>query len=310
MNSTFSNPRVVIRPTLPSDTPDILEFCKLIWGGTDYLPSVWDEWLHSPKSHLFTAEYGGRAVGVTRVSAVAPRQWWFEGFRVDPAYQGLGIGTQIHEYIVDWWLRNGEGAVRLWTNSKRVKIHHLCEKTGFSRVLERAVYAAPGNGFGNGFDNGFGSGWENGLFTPVRPEEIPAATELAQKAESLPLQDGKLDLLWQTATPNETSLRELISGESMRLFWWREKRGLLGWWENDEQPENVHPMLALAACEKAELPALLREARQLAQAEGFQSLAWNAPVSPELAPHLAAAGFARVDDDSNYEYERLHPTRP
>jgi GNAT superfamily N-acetyltransferase len=302
MNSTFSNPRVVIRPTLPSDTPDILEFCKLIWGGNDYLPSVWDEWLHSPKSHLFTAEYGGRAVGVTRVSAVAPRQWWFEGFRVDPAYQGLGIGTQIHEYIVNWWLRNGEGAVRLWTNSKRVKIHHLCEKTGFSRVLEHAVYAAPGNGLGSGLGNE--------LFTPVRAEEVPAATEFAQTAGSLPLQGGKLDLVWQTATPNETSLRELISGENMQLFWWREKRGVLGWWENDEQPEDIHAMLALAACERAELTALLREARQLAQAEGFQSLAWNAPVSPELAPYLAAAGFTRVDDDSNYEYERLHPTRP
>ncbi len=69
-------------------------------------------------------------------------------------------------------------------------------------------------------------------------------------------------------------------------------------------------MIAFAASETAELSDLLREARQLAQAEGFQSLAWNAPVSPELVPYLAAAGFARVDDDSNYEYERLHPTRP
>ena len=45
MHPSFTSPRVVIRPTLPSDTPDVLEFCKRIWDGHDYIPYVWDEWL-------------------------------------------------------------------------------------------------------------------------------------------------------------------------------------------------------------------------------------------------------------------------
>jgi GNAT superfamily N-acetyltransferase len=297
----FSDPRVTIRPALPSDTPDVLEFCKHIWGGTDYLPSIWDEWLHDPQGFLFTAEYAGRAVGVTRVSRVTFGQWWFEGFRVDPAYQGLGIGTRIHEYIVAWWLAHGEGAVRLWTNSKRVKIHHLCEKTGFTRALERAVYAAPA------------LGERTEAFIPVRPEEVPAALELALRAGSLPVAGGKLEVFWQTATPNAASLEALVRQENNRLFWWRGREGLLGLWENDERPEDVHPMIAVAACETAGLPALLLDARRASrvwQPDGFQKIAWNAPVTPALEPILASAGFAREDDDSNYEYERFHPTRP
>ena len=294
----FSNPRVVIRPSLPSDTPEVFEFCKRIWDGNDYLPSIWDEWLHDPRGYLFSAEYAGHAVGVARLARVTKGQWWLEGFRVDPAYQGLKIGSQIHEYLLAWWIANGEGALRLWTSSKRVKIHHLCEKTGFTRVLERAVYAAPA----------LAGAVET--FTPVCLDEIPSATEFALRASGLSLSGGKLEVFWQTAAPNETSLRELVESKTSQLLWWHEKRGLLGLWENDENPEDVHPMLALAACETGDLPALLLKARRLIHTLGFQKIAWNAPVTAELNPILASTGFAREDHDSNYEYERVHPTRP
>ena len=34
----------------------------------------------------------------------------------------------LHEYLTEWWLAKGDGTVRLWTNAKRVKVHHLCER--------------------------------------------------------------------------------------------------------------------------------------------------------------------------------------
>jgi len=294
MNPTFSDPRVVIRPTLPADTPDVLEFCKHIWGGQDYIPYVWDEWCHDPKGILFTAEYAGKAVGIVRVVQTAPGQWWFEGFRVDPSFQGRHIGTQLHEYIVNWWLKYGDGQVRLWTNAKRVKVQHLCERLGFIHTQSRGMYAAPA------------LAGTSKVFTPVQVEEIPSALDLARQATSRSACGETLDITWQAVTPNETTLQELLSWGDGRVLWWRNRQGLLWLWENDEiQPPC--PAIALAAGENADLAALLLDARGYAHQNGFDQIVINARLSPELEAALASAGFAREGEDANYEYERAHP---
>lgn len=297
MNPTFSDPRVVIRPTLPADKPAVLEFCKRIWGGHDYIPSVWDEWQLDPKGTLFTAEYAGQAVGIARAVHVAEGQWWFEGFRVDPAYQGQHIGTQLHEYILDWWLAHGEGRVRLWTNSKRVKVQHLCERLMFTHVQSRGMYAAPT------------LVEPTEAFTPVTAGEIPSTLDFACQASSQQTCGETMDIGWQAVTPNETSLLELLNWPDGRVLWWRERQGLLCLWENDEQDPPC-PAIALAAGENADLPALLLDARRYVNQSGFDKIVWNARLSTPLDGILASAGFARKDGESNFEYERQHPDRP
>jgi GNAT superfamily N-acetyltransferase len=292
----FTQPRVVIRPSLPADTPDVLEFCKYIWEGQDYIPYVWDEWFNDPKGILFTAEYAGKAVGVVRVVKTAPSQWWFEGFRVDPAYQGQHIGTQLHEYIVDWWLAHGDGVVRLWTNTKRVKVQHLCERLGFTHTQSRGMYAA----------SPLAEPLE--AFTPVKAEEIPSAVELARQASSQLACGETMDITWQAVTPNETSLRELLIWPDGHLLWWRNRQGLLCLWENDEYQPPC-PGIALAACENTDLPALFLDARRYAHQNGFDKIIVDARLDPQMDAALVSAGFARENDDSNYEYERSHPNR-
>jgi GNAT superfamily N-acetyltransferase len=123
MTQTFTSPQVVCRPALPRDTADVIEFCKGIWDGQDYIQDVWDAWLADDRGALITAEYGGRAVGISKISHVSQGQWWLEGFRVDPKLQGLRIGSHLHEYVNQWWLEHGDGYVRLMTSSQRVKVH-------------------------------------------------------------------------------------------------------------------------------------------------------------------------------------------
>jgi GNAT superfamily N-acetyltransferase len=296
MISTFTQPCVVIRPTLPSDTPAVLEFCKRIWDGHDYIPYVWDEWSQDPKGYLLTAEYAGQAVGIVRIVHAAPGQWWFEGFRVDPSFQGRHIGTQLHEYIVDWWLRYGDGKVRLWTNAKRVKVHHLCERLGFILKQARGMYVA--SSLAEPFE----------AFTPVKAEEIPAAVDFARQASSQLTCGETMDITWQAVTPNETNLRELLEWKDGRALWWRDRQGLLCFWENDEYHPPC-PAIALAACENADLPALLLDARRYARQNGFDKIVVNARLAPEMDAALTSAGFARENDDSNFEYERQHPDR-
>lgn len=298
MITTFNNPRVVIRPTLPSDSPDVFEFCKYIWDGTDYVPYIWNEWLADPSGHLFTAEYAGHAVGIARVTHLAPRQWWFEGLRVNPDHQDKKISSQIHEYITDWWLKNGDGTVRLWTNAKRVKVHHLCERLGFVHTQEVTFYAA------SPLDEPVDS------FTPASVNEIPEMTDFTLRSSSLPIVGGMMDMGWQPVVPNEETFCSTIAQGEGTFLWWHGRRGLVGLWEDDDETA-MHPMVGLAACEAAELPALLLDTRRLTARDGRHKIAWNVCIiSPELELILLSSGFIRESDHSNYQFEKVHPTRP
>jgi len=132
----FSAPVVVIRPALPRDKMDVAEFTKFIWDGHDYVGEVFPHWLEDPHGQLFAAEYAGRCVGTGKVTYIAPGQWWLEGFRVDPKYQGMKIGSQIDARCNEWWNEHGDGTLRLLTSSKRVQVHHLSEERGFVKVGE------------------------------------------------------------------------------------------------------------------------------------------------------------------------------
>jgi hypothetical protein len=245
------------------------------------------------KGNLFTAEYAGQAVGIARIAHTAPGQWWFEGFRVDPAFQGQHIGSRLHEYIVNWWLAHGDGKVRLWTSSKRVKVHHLCERLGFTLKQSRGMYGAPA--LAEPMD----------VFAPAKPEEIPSAVELALKASSQVACGETMDISWQAVTPNETSLRELLDWPDGRVLWWHGRKGVLCLWNNDEFDPPC-PTIALVASDMNDLPALLLDARRYAYQNGFGKIVINARLDEQMDAALLSTGFARESEDSNYEYEREH----
>ena len=140
--SPFSSPRVICRPALPSDAADVLEFTKFIWDGHDYIKYVWQDWLADPHGLLVVAQYGRHAVGLGKITLLAPGQWWLEGVRVDPNYQGLKIGSHVMEYMDQWLLENGHGDVRYMTSSERFQMHHLGGRLGYTKLGEVRSYKA------------------------------------------------------------------------------------------------------------------------------------------------------------------------
>ena len=90
MPKKVEQPEIICRPAQPEDTSDVLEFTQFTWeDGRDYIKYVWEEWLTDDQGILAAAEYNGRCVGFAKATLSAPGQWLFEGFRVDPNYQGL-----------------------------------------------------------------------------------------------------------------------------------------------------------------------------------------------------------------------------
>jgi len=294
MQNSFYSPIVTIRPTLPSDRAEVFEFCKTIWDGQDYVPEVFDEWLADPRGQMFSAVYAGRAVGLTRLVETAPGQWWLEGFRVDPQLQGQKIGSRLHRYAIDWWQEHGSGVLRLWTNTWRVKVHHLCEQDGFVRTLQRAPYNAPPL-----------APRDSTHLTPLAESDFAAAIDFALRPEFAPRERGMLDAWWQSITPDQSALRWLVDNSAGCAFWWREREGLVCTWHAEEHGQLIS-MVGLLSCAETDIPAILTELRQHPSQSGYEIISWRAPVRPDLDAMLQAAGFIRDDGDAVFQYEKTN----
>lgn len=298
---SFSEARVVCRPSLPADTGDVLAFTKHIWEGRDYIHLVWDEWLTDPNGLLVSAQFGRGVVGIAKVTPVFPGQWWLHGLRVDPAYQGLRIGSQLHDYINAWWLEHGDGAIRLLTSTKRVQVHHLCERTGYQRVGEIITYRRMLNGQGEGSQS---EGSASGNFVAVSPGELREA--LAYSQRHLQLVGGLMDTGWRFVLPDAASLADRL--REGRLHWWRGRQGLAATWEGDDDDGAVLGIGFVAAAQTEALSDILRECPALAEGIQAYALFWLAPMDQSVQMALESAGFA-TDEDSGVLFERRHPTK-
>lgn len=291
MTQSFFSPVIVCRPALPSDKADVMEFTKFIWEGHDYVRYAWDEWLADPEGILAVAEYGGHCVGLAKISRSAPGQWWLQGLRVDPKFQDLKIGSHIHRYIDEWWLEHGNGVVRLMTSSKRVKVHHLSEKFGYTKVLEVKEFEA------NSLDEICRS------FQPVRKDEISAALKAVLESPVLELGRGLFDRGWEALKPTEGILADIQ--QLGMAFWWQDGKGLLLAWDDDNDEGKVLG-LGLPACALESLQELLLDVRRLAASQGRVGVFWIAPLCPEILAAAEAAGYKQHVEHSGYLYEKRH----
>jgi GNAT superfamily N-acetyltransferase len=269
-----------------------MEFTKFIWDGHDYIPYVWNHWLKDPHGILAVAEYGGHAIGLAKVTLLAPGQWWLEGFRVDPKYQGLKVGSHIHGYIDEWWMENGDGTVRLMTNSKNTRVHHLCEKLGFQKIGEGVGFIA------------LPLEEATDTFTPAT--DLKECAEFALESESVSLSNGIADFGWRVLQPDESALRIFTTPGAdfeHKALWWRDRQALITTWEDDDDGERVLGV-GLVACQMKDLPALLLDVRRLAKS--VKNLFWIPFSHPQIFAALDEAGWGRKWENSGFLFEKRH----
>ncbi|MBN1537471.1 MAG: GNAT family N-acetyltransferase, partial [Anaerolineales bacterium] len=142
-NNPASLHTLVCRPALPKDTPDVKELTRTIWNGHDYVPLVWNTWLTDPEGLLAVAEYGGRIIGLGKLTQLTENEWWLEGLRVHPDFQGRGIGSYLMKYLYEHWEQKAGGIVRLATANYNVSIQHLNDRFGFQKIGEFTEFSAP-----------------------------------------------------------------------------------------------------------------------------------------------------------------------
>ena len=293
---SFSDPRLVCRPTLRSDTADILQFTKFIWDGDDYIEYVWKDWLDDPDGLLATAQYGPHAVGIAKVTHLSPGQWWLEGLRVNPDFQGLKIGSHLHEYMDRWWITHGDGVIRLMTSSERVQVHHLCQRTGYAKLGEVAAYRLD-------ISAQRGSTQEPSTLALVATNDLGSALDFA--SAHLAHSAGLMDSGWRFSTPDEANMADRIRQGHLR--WWRGRAGLLSTFEDEEQGARILAVGFATTVDLRLLPDLLRDVGTLAQQQGFAAVQWLAPVQAEVQAALQEAGYTTDWMHTGYLYGKAHP---
>jgi GNAT superfamily N-acetyltransferase len=279
---------VVCRSALAIDTQAVTELSSHIWEGSDYIPQVWDEWMADRDGFLGVAEMNGRVAGVFKLTKFQEGEWYMEGLRVHPDFQGKGVASHIHAYLLETWRRMGSGVIRLTTGSYNVKVHRMCEQSGFSRIAEFIPYRAPS----------LAEGTSN--FVRLEKGDACRAMDLVLKSPVHALSSGLINLGWVYANPQLKHIEEAI--EAGHAWRWRDGTGFISIWEDDEDEEHA-PGIQLLACPVTELGELLLDYRRLMADKGYKSAGWTAPNHMEVISKLEETGFVLNWDVSLYIYE-------
>ena len=294
--------QITCRPILERDLADIREFCKTIWDGHDYVPDVMDDWFHDRRGLFAVAEYAGHAIACAKLTLLAEDQWWLEGFRVDPDYQGRKVGSLIHHYVDRWWLEHGQGVLRLMTSAKNTPVHHLCESTGYTKLFEVRGYKA---------EPLVGS-IESLSPASSTDQELEKMVMFASQSASLSVTDCVADFGWRLANSAQdgalSELSLLAPGLYSSFFWWRGDKGLLVFWDDFDPDEDQHAMgIGVLACALEDMAAFLKDVRRLAAAHRMTAVSWVAPVHEQVELALHQAGYSSDWDNTAYVFEKKQP---
>ncbi|MBN2548422.1 MAG: GNAT family N-acetyltransferase [Anaerolineales bacterium] len=287
---------VTLRRARQSDKADMLDLTRNIWDGDDYVPHAWEGWLVDSQGLLVVAEHEGRVLGLAHLARLSSEDWWMEGMRVHPEFEGRGIASQLHEYLTSYWLRHGSGTVRLTTASFRQEVHHLCQKQGFQKMLEISFFIAPA----------LDEPLPEAVFTGLTGADLVTALEFIRQSPSLMFSAGMLELGWRMAPPREVYLADTI--QAGRAWWWRGREGLLSTWDDEDEEGPPIPYIQCIACSPNQLAECLLDFRRLAGSLERKQAGWMAPLHPELLPILSQTGFKRDWDEAMFLYVKRHPT--
>ena len=133
---------VIVREAKPSDKKPLMDFVTKTWGGHDYVPSVWDEWLRDKGGKMFVVEVDGKLVGMNRVRLLKDGTGWLEGVRIHPDFRGKGLASLLGERSMKYASNLGVSTFRLTSSSRNRAARRQVAKMGFSEVARFDVFRA------------------------------------------------------------------------------------------------------------------------------------------------------------------------
>jgi GNAT superfamily N-acetyltransferase len=259
---------LTLRPVRPQDRARVVEMVEQVWGGHDYLPSVFDEWVSDPAGNFQAAELDGVVVAIHRLRPIGPGVLLYEGMRVDPSRQGRGIGHALLAAALDEARRMGAAKLRLVTANPTAM--RIFEGAGFARLCEVLPWTA---GRVEGGD-------------PARVPSVADAPRLADLARSDPAyaRYGGVEPYWAApADIDEAHLARRIEEGLLRV----NGRAFAGLSPTRSDWVGVN----FAFGRGGQLQDLLMALRFEADADGMRGVWLAAPAETPVEDDLRAVGY-------------------
>ncbi len=102
----------IYREIREEDYEDILEICRPIWEGADYLPKAFHKWLKEEGLFIGVVDAAkNQVVGTGRLSILPDGSGWLEGLRVHEGFRGRKLARGIIEKLfkeAKEMLKNGD----------------------------------------------------------------------------------------------------------------------------------------------------------------------------------------------------------
>lgn len=274
----------------------MLELTRHIWGGEDYVPHTWDDWMLDTDGILATAEFKARIVGLGKLTKLSEKDWWMEGLRVHPKFEGRGIASRLNDYLLRHWRRNGSGAVRLATISKREPVKHMVEKRGFKLLGEYATYQTQFSQSGKPTSS-------SSNFQPVELSEVAEALTRLTTPGIFHLDFGIMDLGWQFAPPRYEFIDSYA--KEGNIWWWHNQAGLIVMVPKIIDGQ-AWARIRMFACKREAHQACILDSHAFAEQQGYAGVTWKVPLNSGIEADLTQVGYIQEKDYTLQIYEKIY----
>ncbi|KAB8142063.1 GNAT family N-acetyltransferase [Chloroflexia bacterium SDU3-3] len=187
------------RPAREGDREAVFAMVATVWGGTDYIPSIWDAWLHAEDGPMLVGTLGDeRPVALCKLTGLTPAEDWLEGVRVDPAFRGQGFARAMIRHAIAAARERGKRTLRYQTDESNTTMHRLAEELGFTLSNRpRWWVGAPVLG--------------EPAFRPLGPERLPQLLAEIAASPLLRQTSGLFSVSWTAYELTEQQLRQRLA---------------------------------------------------------------------------------------------------
>lgn len=280
-----SSKDLTLRPMRAADRERVMEICRDVWDGHDYLPRVFDGWLGDGGAAFQAAELDGVVVGVQRLRPFAQGLVWYEGLRVASAQRRHGFARSMLASAIAEAKDQGFREIRLATGNPDAL--RLFESMGFHRLVDARWWGGPRVEGGE----------------PARmpdPAEARKVWPAIEKSPGIELYHGVTADFNGARNMDAAELERLASIGMLRVGPGGRALAAL------REPWGQNLAVAFVAGRGGALRELLMALRFEADADGLNHVTVTLPRDHPAADDMTASGYDLAnDEDSSYIYGLL-----
>ncbi len=283
-------PQLKIEKVKVSDRQEVTELSKLIWGGHDYIPELFDEWVK--EGGFYCGRVDGRIVALDNYSWQKNGIIWLEGLRVHPDHRGHRFGRQMAEGLQKIIDTLDYRLLRFFTAEINIESIHMAEEKGFRVVADFIYLLYPEGKFPDTVDGDFSD--------ITRESNLDEVKAFVTSSEEYRLGYGQYLASWVALDMDDELMQQEVEAGNCYAVRKEGKIQALAFFHG-YLPYNALNFAFLAGEPKA-AKRLMHYGLKICVENGYEWYTVNTPL-PRLAKAAEEAGFVYSEIGHAFVYE-------